>query len=176
MVQGLLHNPNVAPSSYPTKFRGLFGKVAWIQHPTQQNFVICLSAKMDTSHWLRHIWQYLNQYPPSSNDTPVTCTSCTYKFIDITHFPYKSLGMCYQRYTTMGKNAHIAQQTSSMGVMRYLYQFQLSHHKMIIMTTSLHICSIEKPGLVIFKPQDQKTITASRKRTHLPYKLHPWES
>ena len=46
--QGWVHNPNVAPRSYPMKFWGLFGMVAPIMHTTQPNFVIGPSVKMDT--------------------------------------------------------------------------------------------------------------------------------
>ena len=55
MDQGWVPNPNVAPCSYPTKLWGLFGMVAPTMPTTQQNFVIGPFAKMETSHWLRHI-------------------------------------------------------------------------------------------------------------------------
>ena len=77
MDQGLIHNPNLNPSGYPMIFWGLFGIVALIPHPTQQNFVIGQFAKMATSHWSRHILQYLNQYPLSSDEISTTCTSYT---------------------------------------------------------------------------------------------------
>ena len=54
--QGLIHNPNLPPSSYPEKFWGLFGMVALIPQTTQQNFVIGQFAKMNTSHWSRCLW------------------------------------------------------------------------------------------------------------------------
>ena len=41
-------NPNVSPSSYPTKYWGLFGEVA---HTAQQNFVIGQFANTESFHW-----------------------------------------------------------------------------------------------------------------------------
>ena len=81
MDQGLIHNPNVTPSSYPTELWGLFGMVALIQHTMQQNFVIGWFAKMNTPHWLRHLSQYLNQYPLSPDDISTRYTCCTYILI-----------------------------------------------------------------------------------------------
>ena len=76
----------------------------------------------------------------------------------------------------MGENAHIAQPTLSMRVMRYLNQFRLSLHKIIIMTTSLHMLSMthltfpmENLGHAVSKPQRQKNNShRTRKSTHLP--------
>ena len=121
------------------KLWGLFGVVALILHITQQHFLIGPFAKLDTFHWSRCILQYLNQYPHSPDDIqPHILLTHTYS-LRISHSSYESLGMCYKRYTTKGKNACIAQPTSSVGVMRYLYQFQLSLHKITIMSTSLYI-------------------------------------
>ena len=75
----------------------------------------------------------------------------------ISHFLDELLGMCYQWYTTIDNNACMVQPTSSVGAMRYLNQFQLSLHKIIIMYTSLHIhsmthiiFSMENLGIEIF--------------------------
>ena len=62
-----------------------------------------------------------------------------------------------------------------MVVMRYLNQFQLSLHKITIMTTSLYILlmshltfSMEEHGHAVFQLQDQKyKSTGPEKRTHL---------
>ena len=69
------------------------------------------------------------------------------------------------------KNAHIAQPTLSMGVTRYLNQFQLSLHKIIITITSLHILStphltysVENLGHVVSRPQYQKRILAGSEK------------
>ena len=56
MDQGLIHNPNVSPTSYAMKLWGLFDKVAHIAHITQQNFVIGQFAKMQFFHWSRCPW------------------------------------------------------------------------------------------------------------------------
>ena len=64
----------------------------------------------------------------------------------------------------MGKNAHIAHPTLSMGVMRYLYHFKALLHNIIIPTTYLHIrmtphlnFSMKKAGHVASKPQNRKS-------------------
>ena len=72
MDQEIIHYPNVTPSSYSMKFWGLFGMEAHLPHTTQQNFVIGEFAKMNTIHWLRHLWQYINQYPLSPDDISTT--------------------------------------------------------------------------------------------------------
>ena len=78
MDQGSTNNPNVGSSSYQTKFWGLLDLVAPIVHTTQQNFLIGSFAKSDSFHWLRHRYQYLNQYPLSPNVIFPTDTSYIY--------------------------------------------------------------------------------------------------
>ena len=73
-----IKNPNVTPSSYPTKFCGLLGLVAPIVHTTQKIFLFGSFAKSDPSHWLRHCCQYLNQCSLSPNENFTTDTSYTY--------------------------------------------------------------------------------------------------
>ena len=74
--------------------------------------------------------------------------------------------MCYQWYSTMDKNACIAQPTLSVGVMRYLNQFQLSLHKIINMYTSLQMCS-KKDLIVSVENLGQEIFThKARERVH----------
>ena len=85
MDQGLIHNPNETPSSYPTKFWGLFGMVTLTPHTTQQIF-IGQFAKMDACHWLKCTLQYLKQYPLSPEEISTTSISYTYIFIEYLTF------------------------------------------------------------------------------------------
>ena len=59
MDQEGTHDPNVTLRGYPKKFWGLFGEVA---HIAQENCVIGQFVKMNSCHWSRHPWQYLNQF------------------------------------------------------------------------------------------------------------------
>ena len=104
----------------------------------------------------------------------------TYIFIEYLRFSIPILGMHYQKPNSMGNNSHVTRTTSSAGVTRYLNQFQLSLHKIIIMTTFSHIhssthftFSVENLGQVLSNPQDQRKCSGrTRKRTHLPCECH----
>ena len=136
MDQGWVHNPNVTPSSYPMKFCLLFCMVAFVEYIPQKHFLIGLFAKSDTFS-LAETYSLISQpISISPNNIPTTYTSYHTYSSGISHFLYESLGICYQRYSTMGKNSHKTRSTLTMGVMRYFYQFQLSLHKTTIMTTS----------------------------------------
>ena len=80
----------------------------------------------------------------------------------ISHFLYESLGICYQRYSTTRKNSCKTRCTLSVGVMRYLNQFQLSLHKIIIIITSLytllmpHLLFSWKSLAMRYSPQGQR--------------------
>ena len=94
---------NVTPSGKPTKLWGFVGMVVPTAHTTQQNFVIGQFQTENKSDWSRHILQYLNQYPfPLTRFQPHILLSHTYP-PSISHFLCKSLSLCYQSYTTMGK-------------------------------------------------------------------------
>ena len=69
--QGQTNTLNVTPSSYPTKFWGLFHRVATIAHTTEQTFLIGSFAKLEIFHWSRCCHQHLNQYalPLNQNST-----------------------------------------------------------------------------------------------------------
>ena len=51
MDEGQTNNPNVTPSSHPTKFWGLLAMVAPTAHITQQNFLIGAFPKIKFFHW-----------------------------------------------------------------------------------------------------------------------------
>ena len=53
MGQGQTNNLNITPSSYPTKFWGLLGRVATIAHTTEQTFLIGQFPNPKIFHWLR---------------------------------------------------------------------------------------------------------------------------
>ena len=156
MDQELIIHPNVTPSRYPTKFWGLFGGVAHIPHTTQHNtnFLIGQFAKSDGFHWSRHILQHLKSIyltsPDKLSSTHILLTH-TYS-MSISHLVYVSLGICYQSYSTTGKYSHITRYTPSVGVMRYLNQYQLILHKIIITYTSLHILFGNAPHFFHRKP------------------------
>ena len=67
MDKGQTNNPNLTPSSYPTKFWGLLAMVAPTAHITQQNFLIGSSSKIEGFHWSRQCHQYLGPYTISHN-------------------------------------------------------------------------------------------------------------
>ena len=155
------------------KFWGLFGMVALIPYTTEQNFVIGPFAKMDTSHRLRHIFD-ISQ--PISTFTQqyfnhMYFLAHTYS-LSISHFSYESLGIHYQMYSTTRKNSHLTRCTSSVGVMRYLNPFQLSLHKIIIMTTSLYIFLMPHFTFSMENLGQRKGSHGTRKRTDLPGECH----
>ena len=85
--------------------------------------------------------------------------------LSTSHFSYECL-MHNQGYTTMDKNACTAQPTSSVGVMRYLNQFQLSLQKIIIRYTSLHILLMTH--LIFHRKLGQEVFShKARERVHV---------
>ena len=90
--------------------------VAPVAHITQQTFMIGQFAIMEFYRWLRHPWQYLNQYPPSPNETSTRYTSSHRYSSGISEFPYQSLGMHYQKYKSMCKITVGVKTISSVGV------------------------------------------------------------
>ena len=94
---GNRHNYHKTKKSCMARYL-LFGKVA---HIAQENLVIGQFAKMNSFHWLRHPWQYLNQFTLSPNEITTTFTSlCTHSRSHSDSI-YKSLCFSHKKHKSM---------------------------------------------------------------------------
>ena len=125
------------PSRYPMKLWGLFGMVA-----KQHRAKFCDWSIHQNGHFSLVKMYFVISQPISTFQSMILQPHIllTHKYTaSISHFLYESIGIHYQRYSTTGKTSFKTRCTFSVGVMRYLNQFQLSLHKIIITTTSLYI-------------------------------------
>ena len=81
-------------------FWGLLGEVA---HIAQEPFLIGQFAEMNSFHWLKCPWQYLNQFELSQTQITTTYTSLHTHSLLLSDILYKSLGFSDKKHNSTCK-------------------------------------------------------------------------